>query len=68
MRDDDKTVDVEVERIITETEKALLVVIDGAEVWMPKNQIHDDSECYSLKSGPGTMTITRWIAEQKGLL
>jgi hypothetical protein len=52
-----------------ETEDALLVMIDdyGDEVWIPKSQIHDDSEVYH--SGHiGTLVITEWIAMQKGLI
>ena len=49
-----------------ETEKAILVEIEGEEYWMPKSQIDDDSEVYK-KGQEGTLVITRWIAEQKGL-
>lgn len=49
-----------------ETEKALLVDIDGEEHWLPKSQIHDDSEVYA-EGGEGVLVITEWIAEQKGL-
>jgi hypothetical protein len=65
----DDVVLVEVE-VLRESEKALLVrPRDGDEdVWIPKTQIHEDSEVFSLKSSPGTMMVTRWIAEQKGLV
>lgn len=64
----DDQVQLEVE-VLRESDKALLVrTDDGGEAWIPKSQIHDDSEVYSLKSSPGTMIVSRWIAEQKGLV
>ena len=48
----------------TETEKAVLVEIDGEDYWLPKSQIkgsvtqaNDDYEC----------EIPLWLAEKKGL-
>lgn len=49
-----------------ETAKALLVVIDGSEHWIPKSQIHADSEVYE-DGHRGKLVITAWLAEQKGL-
>lgn len=51
----------------TETPKALLVVIDGDEYWIPQSQIDDDSEVYR-QDDKGTLVISEWIAEQKGIL
>ena len=50
---------------IRETESGLLVVINSAEHWIPKSQIHDDSEVYKADTD-GTLVITRWFAEQRG--
>ena len=47
--------------------KALLCVIEGEEMWIPKSQIHDDSEVWQ-EHDRGVLVITEWIAEQKGLL
>lgn len=47
--------------------KAILCDIDGEEIWIPKRQIHDDSEVYA-KGHTGKLVITRWIAEEKGLV
>lgn len=49
-----------------ETEKALLVDIDGEEKWIPKSQIHDDSEVYE-NGHEGTLVITGWFAKKEGL-
>ncbi len=50
-----------------ETEKALLVVVEGEETWIPKGQIHDDSEVYR-QGHTGTLIVSLWIAEQRGLV
>ena len=52
---------------IKETDAALLCVIDDDEVWIPKSQIHDDSEVCEEGSS-GTLVITEWIAREKGLV
>ena len=49
------------------SEKAIKVRIDDAEHWIPQSQIDDDSEVYQ-KGDEGKLVITRWIAEQKGLV
>lgn len=36
-------------------------------IWIPKNQIHDDSEVFE-EDGDGDLIITEWIAKQKDLL
>lgn len=48
------------------TDKALLCLIDGEEVWIPQSQITDDSEVYE-PGGEGKLVITQWLATQKGL-
>jgi hypothetical protein len=54
---------------IGERPKALLVDIDGEKIWIPKSQIHDNSEVYDAdEHSEGELVITEWIAKQKGLL
>lgn len=48
------------------TDKAVLCVIDDEEYWIPKNQIHEDSEVYG-DGHEGTLIISEWIATEKGL-
>jgi len=50
---------------IGESEKALLVEMDGEEEWIPKDHIHDDSECYK-KGTTGTLVVSQWLAQQRG--
>lgn len=67
--DDDETVEFEDVHVKHATEKALLCVIDGDEHWIPKSQIHDDSDVFDdLQNDRGTLVVTRWIAEQKRLV
>jgi len=61
-------INVEVRRI---TEKAYLVVIarpnaKPIETWLPKSQVKE-TDCLA-EGDEGTMTITYWIAKEKGLI
>ena len=47
--------------------KALLCNIEGEEIWIPHNQITEDSEVYKMGTD-GDLVITEWIALQKGLV
>lgn len=46
--------------------EAVLVDIDGADYWVPRSQIHDLDYVVSTKKG--VITVTVWIAKEKGLL
>jgi hypothetical protein len=48
------------------TTKAALMIIDDDEYWIPQSQIDDDSEVWK-KDDFGTLVITDWIAQQKGI-
>lgn len=61
------TVEFSVEAVEAETDKAILVEIEGEKVWVPKSQIDDDSEVYSKESGGGTLIVTEWWAKKNGL-
>lgn len=42
------------------TAKAILVVINGKEHWIPQSQVHDDSEVWK-KGDSGTLVVkARW--------
>ena len=60
----DNTVDLEVV-IKHETDKAYLIDYGGdEEVWMPKSQVR----AVEKKGRTATMTVTEWIADEKGLI
>jgi hypothetical protein len=48
------------------TEKAILCIIDGKEVWIPQSQVDDRSEIWK-QGDEGTLMISEWIARQKGI-
>ncbi len=55
------------ELIVAETEKALLVRFDeDTEEWIPLGQLADPDD-YSKGDGPGDISLTRWICDQKEL-
>lgn len=61
--------EVEIEdcKVLKETDSAILVLIDGVKHWIPKSQVSDDSEIWA-EGDEGTLTITEWIATEKGLI
>lgn len=67
MFEDDETVDFENVDCQHSTDKAILCVIDGQKYWIPLSQIAVESEVKTVGDF-GTLTITEWIAQQKGLV
>ena len=61
------TADFENVEALRDTKKALLCKIDGQELWVPKSQIHDDSEVWEV-GHEGKLVVTEWWAMQKGLV
>ncbi len=53
--------EVEDVKCIAETAEAVLVKLDGAQVWVPKSQISDDSEVGAL-GDEGTLVVAEWFA------
>jgi len=49
-----------------ETGAAILVEIDGESVWVPKSQIHEDSEVYEEDTS-GNLIVSKWWGKEKGL-
>lgn len=56
-----KIVDVEVDRWLTETPQALLLVINGKRVWLPKSQVEFNEE-------DGTVSMPEYYAIDKELI
>ena len=54
-------------RVLGETDKAIRVVIDGKPCWVPKSQIHDDSEVYQSGTS-GKLIVSQWWAEKEELV
>lgn len=59
-------VHIEVDLIKKTTFKAMLCVIGDEEFWLPFSQVADHDD-YDEGDENVTISITEWIAEQKGL-
>ena len=63
-------VHLDVTEILSETDKAFLVVLEGKEdtdaIWLPKSQI-SEAEKYRALDCNVTLSVTEWIAREKGL-
>lgn len=55
----DKLVEVFYSKVVKLSDKAILLIIDDEEVWLPRSQITEMTE--------ETVTVTKWIADEKGL-
>lgn len=58
---------IRVSEVTQVREKAIEVELDATMdlVWIPRSQIHDDSEVYD-EGHSGRLVVTQWFAEQKG--
>ena len=65
--EEDETVEIEDVCVKAESDKAILVQFDDLdEIWIPKSQLAERSEV-KAEGDSGTLVISRWIAEQKGI-
>lgn len=60
------TVSFEKCRSIRETDLAVLIEIEGKEVWVPKSVIDDDSEVWQDEQ-EGELVVKEWWAEKNGM-
>lgn len=69
-RDRDPGYSLGIQTVKRLTEKAFLFEIDGEDVWIPKSQIHENSEIqeHALVTEEGELVITEWLAVQKNFL
>lgn len=66
MTDFDEKVRIDNATALRATDKALIIEIEGDEYVIPNSQIDDDSEVYKVGQ-TGTLVISAWIAQKKGL-
>jgi len=52
-------------KCIRQTDKAILVVLDGGEHWIPQSVIDDDSEVWK-KYDEGELVVAEWFARKQG--
>jgi hypothetical protein len=52
-----------------ESTDAICCRVGERKLWIPKSQVHDDSEVYDVCEGrEGKLVITQWFAEKTGLV
>lgn len=59
-------VHLDVDEILRATDKAFLVRCKDEEIWLPKSQIADPDD-YEEGDADCTISITQWLANEKGL-
>lgn len=52
--------------VVAVTDKAMLIEYDQSEYWLPLSQVADPDN-YEKGDEDVTISITEWIAEQKGI-
>lgn len=57
---------LQVDRIKIVTKAAILVVIDGREVWIPKSQVHEGNEIDPTDE-PTEIHVAPWFIKKEGL-
>lgn len=65
-RQDEDYVDLPEAICLKETTRALLVQVEGEEVWVPKSTVAGVSEVQS-EGDSGVLTVERWLAEERNL-
>lgn len=53
--------------VVRETDRALLLKTADWEEWVPKSQIVEDESDVSVEGDKGTVALTQWIVDEKGL-
>lgn len=62
---EDEAVEFENSVCSAETEKAIRAKVDGEFHWIPKSQLHDDSEIYR-NGDTGKLVVKEWWAKKEG--
>lgn len=59
-------VHITVEEILRETENALLILLDGDELWVPRSQVAGGDD-YTQGDRDVTLSVTEWWANKNGV-
>jgi hypothetical protein len=60
-------VDIDFDRIVHMTDKAILFKIEDDDVWLPKSVIADVEDLEDHDMGePGHFSVPRWVAVERG--
>lgn len=60
MREGDEWAMVDFDEVVAETDRALLIAIEGEETWVARSVLRDDD----LPEAGGEMEVRRWVAEE----
>lgn len=63
---DEKNIVIDDIECIRHTERAVLVVVNGEEHWIPASHVDVDSEVFQ-RGHRGKLIISKWIAGKRGL-
>lgn len=63
---DPEYVSVEVDRVLVETDRAILCLIEGEKFWIPTSEIRDDS-VVKREGDFGDLIIPEWLADDRGI-
>jgi hypothetical protein len=68
MHEEGRTVHINDVDCLRETDSAIHVDSPDLDesTWIPKSQIHDDSEVWKEGQARGTLVVKLWFAEQRG--
>jgi hypothetical protein len=61
---EDEWVEIDIDKVIRETNEAILIKIDKENIWLPKSQLDD----YPEVGESGIILIKTWLAEEKELI
>ena len=62
--EEDQWTELDVDKVVAETDLAILVKMDGNDIWLPKSQLDDWPDV----GDSGTIIIKTWLAEEKELI
>lgn len=66
---DEKTFEeLDYDRVIAQTAKAVLVRIDEDEHWVPRSVTEDHCRGVARGGGAGTLMVEQWFLEKEGLV
>lgn len=68
MSDDDEYCTIQDVFVKHMTPKALLVIVDNEEYWVPLSQVSPDSEVYNdTSANEGSLMVKQWLADKMGV-
>lgn len=54
--------------VLATTDGAVLLDVDGQEVWVPRSLIDGEGDELERRQGPGEIEVQKWFLEREGLI